>query len=64
MIDFTAKQLSWIVITLAGVGGGGYLTMNTKVDEIDKKIAVTNTNLDYIQQQLSRIENKIDSNKR
>lgn len=68
MIDFTSKQLSYIVISLAGIGGGGYLTMNNKVDEIDKKlvvsIATTEHNIrsmEKIEQQLIRIEDKIDS---
>ena len=67
MVDFTAKQLSWIVITITGIGGGGYLTMNNKVDEIDKKLAVSiNTTESNIRQMekieihLSRIEDKID----
>lgn len=71
MIDLTTKQLSWTVITALGIGGGGYLTLNTKVDEIDKKLAVainsTETNIrmmDKIEQQLIRIEDKIDNSKR
>lgn len=68
MIDFTSKQLSYIVLSLAGVGGTGYLTMNSKVDEIDKKlvvsIATTEHNIrsmEKIEQQLIRIEDKIDA---
>lgn len=67
MIDFTSKQLSWIVISLAGVGGGGYLTLNGKVDEIDKKLAMsivsTENNIrqmDKIESHLVRIEEKLD----
>lgn len=67
MIDFTSKQLSYIVLSLAGVGGGGYLTLNNKVDEIDKKLAVsinsTENNIramEKIEKQLIRIEDKID----
>ena len=67
MIDFTSKQLSWIVISLAGVGGGGYLTMNSKVDEIDKKLAMsivsTENNIrqmEKIENHLIRIEEKLD----
>lgn len=68
MIDFTAKQLSWIVLTATGIGGGGYLTMNSKVDELDKKVAVsvsqleyTNKSMDRLEKQLNRIEEKIDA---
>ena len=67
MIDFTSKQLSYIVISLAGVGGGGYLTMNGKVDEIDKKLAMsivsTENNIrqmEKIENHLIRIEEKLD----
>lgn len=69
MIDFTSKQLSWIVISLAGIGGGGYLTLNGKVDEIDKKLAVsinsTENNIrqmEKIETHLVRIEEKLDRN--
>lgn len=67
MIDFTSKQLSYIVLSIAGVGGGGYLTMNTKVDEIDKKLAVSIASnehnirsMEKIEKQLIRIEDKLD----
>lgn len=71
MIDFTGKQLSWIVVSLAGIGGGGYLTLNNKVDEIDKKLAVsinsTENNIrqmEKIETHLVRIEEKLDRNRR
>lgn len=67
MIDFTAKQLSYIVLSLAGIGGGGYLTISAKVDDIDKKLAVainssdnTIRMMDKIEKQLVRIEDKLD----
>ena len=70
MIDFTSKQLSYIVISLAGVGGGGYLTLNGKVDEIDKKLAMsivsTENNIrqmEKIENHLIRIEEKLDRRK-
>ena len=70
MIDFTSKQLSYIVISLAGVGGGGYLTLNSKVDEIDKKLAMsivsTENNIrqmEKIENHLIRIEEKLDRRK-
>jgi len=71
MIDFTSKQLSYIVLSLAGIGGGGYLTMNSKVDEIDKKLAVsinsTENNIrqmEKIETHLVRIEEKLDRSNR
>lgn len=68
MIDFTTKQLSWIIVSSLGVGGTGYLSMNNKVDDIDKKLAVainssdnTVKAMEKIEKQLIRIEDKIDS---
>lgn len=70
MIDFTAKQLSWIIVSATGIGGTGYITMNQKIDELDKKVAVFNANLEHqnksldkLEIQLSRIEEKLDGRK-
>lgn len=70
MVDFTAKQLSWIVISLAGIGGGGYLTMDGKIKELDNKMAISNVKQEVmndkvveIAKQLSRIEDKLDRRK-
>lgn len=67
MVDFTAKQLSWIVITACGIGGGGYLTMDGKVKEIDNKLSISNVKQEAMNdkiaemmKQLSRIEDKLD----
>ena len=59
MIDFTSKQLSWIVISFAGIGGTGYITMNDKVVEIDKKVAVVNKQIEENTKQIDRIEQAI-----
>jgi len=71
MIDFTTKQLSWLIVSSITVGGGGYMTLNSKVDDIDKKLAVsintadnTTKMMDKIEKQLVRIEDKIDSRNR
>ena len=68
MIDFTTKQLSWLIVSSVTVGGGGYMSLNSKVDEIDKKVAVSvnsmdnqSKTMDKIEKQLARIEDKIDS---
>lgn len=58
-MEFTLKQLSWIVIGALGIGGSGYLSMSSKVDEIDKKTAVISTQMETLQKQLDRIETKI-----
>lgn len=70
MVDFTAKQLSWIVISLAGIGGGGYLTMDSKIKEVDNKLIVNsvrqeamNDKIVEIAKQLARIEDKLDKRK-
>lgn len=70
MIDFTAKQLSWIVLTACGVGGGGYLTMDSKIKEVDNKLAISNVRQEVmnekiaeIAKQLGRIEDKLDKRK-
>ena len=67
MVDFTAKQLSWIVISACGIGGGGYLTMDTKIKEVDNKLIVNavrqeamNDKIAEVAKQLSRIEDKLD----
>lgn len=67
MIDFTAKQLSWIVISACGIGGGGYLTMDSKIKEVDNKLTINsvrqesmNDKLAELSKQLGRIEDKLD----
>lgn len=70
MVDFTAKQLSWIVISACGIGGGGYLTIDGKIKEVDNKLAVSSVRQENIQEkmaemakQLNRIEDKLDRRK-
>ena len=67
MVDFTAKQLSWIVISACGIGGGGYLTMDSKIKEVDNKLTINavrqenmNDKVAEIAKQLARIEDKLD----
>ena len=66
MIDFNATQLTWIVVGACSMGGTGYLNMNSKVDDLDKKLAVSvnsSENMEKsmirLEQQLNRIEQKI-----
>lgn len=68
MIDFTTGQLSWIVVGACSLGGGGYLTMNASLTELDKKVEISNVKaqvtqekIAVLQAQLDRIENKLDS---
>lgn len=60
-MEFTLKQLSWIVIGSLGIGGTGYLSMNEKIDQLDKKIAVIHNNSDHQNKTLERIETKLNS---
>ena len=60
-MEFTLKQLSWIVIGSLGIGGTGYMSMNSKIDELDKKIAVIHANSDHQNKSLERIESKLNS---
>jgi hypothetical protein len=70
MIDFNTSQLTWIVIGACSLGGTGYLTVNTNMSTIDKKVEISNTKMDdmsvrvaELQKQLSRIEDKLDKRK-
>jgi outer membrane murein-binding lipoprotein Lpp len=68
MIDFNASQLTWIVIGACSMGGTGYLTMDSKMKELDTKVEVTSVKMDSIKtdvtelrKQLTRIEDKLDT---
>jgi len=60
MLDFTTQQLTWAVIGAVSLGGTGYVTLNNKVDEMATKVAVVAVQMENIQIQLTRIENKLD----
>lgn len=67
MIDFTSSQLTWIIIGACSIGGTGYITMDNKMAELDKKLSVayntienSNKMMEKMQNQLLRIEEKID----
>ena len=71
MIDFTTSQLTWIVVGACSLGGGGYLTMTTSMNSLDKKIEISNVKaeataekISVLQAQLDRIENKLDKGSR
>lgn len=68
MIDFNASQLTWIVVGACSLGGTGYVTINSSMSELDKKIEISNVKVQHIdekvsalQQQLDRIEAKMDN---
>ena len=67
MIDFNASQLTWIVIGACSMGGTGYLTMDSKMKDLDTKIEVNTVKMDSVKtdvtelrKQLTRIEDKMD----
>lgn len=62
-MEFTLKQLSWIVVGSLGIGGTGYVSMNTKIDELSTKVAVVHSQVLTLTKQLDRIEEKLNSNK-
>jgi hypothetical protein len=60
-MEFTLKQLSWIVIGSLGLGGTGYMSMNSKIDELATKVAVVHNQMDNQNKMLERIENKLNT---
>lgn len=67
MLDFNTSQLTWIIIGTCSIGGTSYLNISKSVDELDKKLAIsinntehTNKSIELLQQQLTRIEEKLD----
>tara|TARA_R110002126_G_scaffold251950_1_gene395066 strand:+ start:468 stop:665 length:198 start_codon:yes stop_codon:yes gene_type:complete len=59
VVEFTLKQLSWIVIGSLGIGGTGYISLNSKIDDLDKKTAVIQTHSEHQNKTLDRIEQKL-----
>lgn len=55
MVDFTSTQLSWILIGACSVGGTGYMTMDTKIVELDKKVAVITTKAEASEKKLNEM---------
>lgn len=62
-MEFTLKQLSWIVIGALGIGGTGYISMNNKIDELSTKVAVVHNQVSNLTKQLDRIEEKLNNTK-
>ena len=70
MIDFSPSQLTWIVIGACSLGGTGYLTIDSKMQDLSTKVEVTNVKVADVSDkvadlkaQLTRIEDKLDSKK-
>jgi hypothetical protein len=62
-MEFSLKQLSWIVIGSLGIGGTGYMSMNSKIDELAIKVAVVHNQIENQNKMLERIEEKLNTNK-
>ena len=60
-MEFTLKQISWIVIGSLGIGGTGYMSMNSKIDELTTKVAVVHNQMDNQNKMLERIETKLNT---
>jgi hypothetical protein len=60
-MEFTLKQISWIVIGSLGLGGTGYMSMNSKIDELSTKVAVVHNQMENQNKMLERIENKLNT---
>jgi len=60
-MEFTLKQLSWIVSGSLGIGSTGYMTMNSKIDELAIKVAVVHNQMDNQNKMLERIEQKLNT---
>lgn len=61
IMEFSLKQLSWIVIGALGIGGTGYLNMNNKIDELDKRTSVMQAHMEHQNKALERIEEKLNT---
>lgn len=70
MIDFSPAQLTWIVIGACGIGGSGYLGIESKMQDMSIQVQVTNVKVVEmadkvadLKSQLVRIEDKLDKKK-
>ena len=55
MIDFTSTQLSWILIGACSVGGTGYVTMDNKIADLDKKVTVITVKAEASEKKLNEL---------
>lgn len=69
-MEFSIKQLSWILVGAIAIGGSGYISMTAKIEDLDKRLSVVYTHMDYqskildkFQIQLDRIEEKLNITK-
>jgi hypothetical protein len=61
IMEFSLKQISWILIGSLGIGGTGYLQMDSKIDNLNIQVQVLNTTVQQLTKQLDRIETKLNT---
>ena len=60
MIDFSSTQLSWILIGACSIGGTGYMTIDSKMNEMDKKIAIIQVKAESSDKKLQDVSNQLE----
>jgi len=60
MMDFTTTQISWILIGACSIGGTGYMTMDNKIGDMDKKLAVVQTKVEASEKRLGEANAQLD----
>ena len=61
IMEFSLKQISWILIGSLGIGGTGYIQMDSKIDNLNIQVQVLNTTVQQLTKQLDRIETKLNT---
>jgi hypothetical protein len=59
-MDFTTTQISWILIGACSIGGTGYMTMDNKIGDMDKKLAVVQTKVEASEKRLGEANAQLD----
>lgn len=60
MMDFTTTQISWILIGACSIGGTGYMTMDNKIGDMDKKLAIVQTKVEASEKRLGEANAQLD----
>ena len=61
IMEFSLKQLSWILVGALGLGGTGYMSMSGKIEELSIKVAIVHNQVDNQNKMLERIEQKLNT---
>jgi hypothetical protein len=59
-MDFTTTQISWILIGACSIGGTGYMTMDNKIGDMDKKLAIVQTKVEASEKRLGEANAQLD----